>query len=231
MAWFVECPFCHKSVFRWFYSWHQSGHTALREDGQMNEHVTLAPEQRYEGSLDGVPQAYRHAKCGVTTGMPEEIIRSYLVNPLTYNDSSFCCGCGTYVISSDLNWIETGEAVMSYMGRLRSDYVKTHFDIDPGKAEIVLTPSALVELQSIKKQMEESSFITLELIRTELDVQYKLDALPEWNRQTHDLLHLPGIDIIVKKRQRKRLSGTIVHFQESPQKGFAIGRLCLWNNA
>ena len=47
MAWFVECPFCHKSIFRWFYSWHESGHTQRCPDGQMNEHVTLAPEKRF----------------------------------------------------------------------------------------------------------------------------------------------------------------------------------------
>jgi hypothetical protein len=133
MAWFIECPFCHKSVFRWFYSWHESGHTALRPDGQMNEHVTLSREERYAGSLDGVPQAYRHAKCGVATGMPEEVIRSYLVDPLTYNDSSFCCGCGTYVVSSDLTWVETGETVMSYMGKLRSSFLKERFAIDTSR--------------------------------------------------------------------------------------------------
>jgi hypothetical protein len=102
MGWFIECPFCHKSVFRWFYGWHESGHTERRADGQMNEHVTLEPQKRFEGSLKGVPQAYRHSKCGGVTGMPEEIIRTYLVNPLTYNDSTFCCGCGDYIISSEL---------------------------------------------------------------------------------------------------------------------------------
>jgi hypothetical protein len=148
MAWFVECPFCHKSVFRWFYSWHESGHTQRRPDGQMNEHVTLAPEQRFEGSLEGVPKVYRHSTCGVATGMPEEIIRTYLVAPLTYNDSSFCCGCGDYVIGSELTWVETGENVMAYTARLRSDYLRTTFGIDPLATEIVLTPGTAEALRA-----------------------------------------------------------------------------------
>ena len=65
----------------------------------MNDHVTNAPDERYRGSLDGVPRTYRHSRCGGGTGMPEEIIRSYLANPLLYNDRSFCCRCGDYVDS------------------------------------------------------------------------------------------------------------------------------------
>jgi hypothetical protein len=47
----------------------------------MKDHVTVHPTGRFKGSLRGVPQVYRHPKCGVATKMPEEIIRSYLVNP------------------------------------------------------------------------------------------------------------------------------------------------------
>ena len=43
--------------------------------------ITVHPTGSYKGSLKVVPQAYRHPKCGVATKMPDEIVRSYLVNP------------------------------------------------------------------------------------------------------------------------------------------------------
>ena len=227
MAWFIECPFCHKSVFRWFYSGHESGHTERRADGQMNEHVTLAPEKRFEGSLDGVPQAYRHAKCGVATGMPEEIIRTYLVDPLTYNDSSFCCGCSNYVNSSDLFWMETNESVMSYMSRLRSEHVRTRYGIDSSRAEITFTPEAIRQLRSIQAQVGQPSYLVLRLIQLEMDVNYKLDMIPHWDQEVDDLVRQTEMDVVVRKDQRKRLKGTIVHYNLSG-RGFVIGRLYPW---
>jgi len=226
MSWFVECPFCHKSVFRWFYSWHESKHTARRADGQMSEHITAAPDRRYDGPLDGVPQAYRHAKCGVTTGMPLEIIRTYLVHPLMYNDSSFCCGCGDYVISSELVWIETGESVMSYMCKLRADYVKEEFGIDPASSEIILTPSALEKIRSIAGQAA-NPLLALEMIQRDSDINYKLDVATDWNRQREELIDLGDVGIIVPKDQRQRLAGTIIHYNQTPQ-GFTIARIAPW---
>jgi hypothetical protein len=99
---FVPCPYCHRLVFRFFYSGHKAKHTARRPDGQHNEYVTLHPTGRYQGSLAGVPQCYRHPKCGVVTRMPEEIIRSYLVNPFLYGARSFCCGCGAHIPEEEL---------------------------------------------------------------------------------------------------------------------------------
>jgi hypothetical protein len=54
-----------------------------------------------------VPSVYVHRKCGVTTGMPEEIVRSYLRNPYMYlADATFCCGCGTHVPFRECTWTE-----------------------------------------------------------------------------------------------------------------------------
>jgi hypothetical protein len=123
---FVRCPYCHKLVFRFFYSGHVAKHKALRPDGQQNEYVTLHPSGRYEGSLDGVPQCYRHAKCGVVTRMPEEIIRSYLVNPFLYGAGSFCCGCGEHIPEEELFWYETGQNMAEYTRQLREAYIRKY---------------------------------------------------------------------------------------------------------
>ena len=117
---FKECPFCHKNIFVLLYPFHVMRHTILRSDGQMHDHITLKENKRYIGSLDGIPQVYYHSKCGGETGMPEEIIRSYLVKPDMYSDLSFCCGCGRYIPYKELYWVETGECLADYFKNLRS---------------------------------------------------------------------------------------------------------------
>lgn len=119
---FEECPFCHKNVFVLFFRSHIAKHTKLLSDGQMTDHMTQAEEKRYQGSLDGIPQVYKHPKCGGRTGMPEEIIRSYLVDPFMYSDRSFCTGCGDYVDTDELFWVETGESLYDYNQRLRREH-------------------------------------------------------------------------------------------------------------
>lgn len=128
---FVRCPFCHKLVFRPFYPGHRAKHTQLRPDGQMSEHMTVHPKGRYQGSLEGVPRGYRHPLCEVATGMPEEIIRSYLVNPFLYSDSSFCCGCNDYVPCEELFWIETDECLADYFEKLKEEYLRAHGEPPP----------------------------------------------------------------------------------------------------
>jgi hypothetical protein len=128
---FISCPFCHKRVFRFFYASHKAKHTAPLADGQMKDHVTVHPTGRYKGSLKGVPRAYRHPKCGTATKMPEEIIRSYLVNPFLYGGGSFCCGCNDYVPESALFWVETGQCMADYNRELQEEYVRVHGEPPP----------------------------------------------------------------------------------------------------
>ncbi len=128
---FVRCPFCHKLVFRLFYEGHKRQHTKLRDDGQMTEHITVHPEGRYQGSLKGVPTAYRHDRCGGVTGMPEEIVRSYLVNPFLYSGGSFCCGCEDYRPYRELFWVETGECLDDYFQKLQDQYLREHGEPPP----------------------------------------------------------------------------------------------------
>jgi hypothetical protein len=123
---FIRCPFCHKLVFRFFYPGHEAKHTTLLPDGQMTDHVTVHPTGRYKGSLKGVPQTYLHQKCGIVTRMPEEIIRSYLVNPFLYGGGSFCCGCNDYVGENELFWHETGQCLADYQRELQEEYIRVH---------------------------------------------------------------------------------------------------------
>lgn len=118
----IHCPFCHEEVDSTAYAAHEAEHLKLRADGQQSEYVTLPPEQRADGSLDGVPQVYRHNKCGELTGMPEEIIRSYLQNPYLYlADRTFCCGCSKHVPLKECVWVETGEDLQTYTNALRAE--------------------------------------------------------------------------------------------------------------
>ena len=118
----VRCEFCHEYVEKSEYDAHVEEHMKLRPDGQQSEYVTLPEEERAAGSLHGVPQVYVHQKCGAATGMPEEIIRSYLQNPYLYlADKTFCTGCGKHVWNRECEWTETGENLQEYMDRLRAE--------------------------------------------------------------------------------------------------------------
>jgi hypothetical protein len=117
----TRCPFCHEYIDASVYAEHEAEHMKLKPDGQQSEYVTLPPEERADGSLDGVPQIYVHQKCGAHTGMPEEIIRSYLQNPWLYlADRTFCCGCGVHVPFRECVWVDTGEDLQSYTDKLRA---------------------------------------------------------------------------------------------------------------
>ncbi len=119
----VECPYCHKLIPEREFEAHVAYHRADRGDGQNRDYATLRPDLRDQDDLTGVPQVYMHLKCRTGTGMPEEIVRTYLVNPWFYNsDRTFCCGCSTHVPLSECVWTETGENVQQYMNKLRAAY-------------------------------------------------------------------------------------------------------------
>ena len=123
---FVDCPFCHKRILRFLYASHRLSHTKRLADGQMTDHITVHPTGRYQGSLKGIPRSYRHSACGGGTVMPEEIVRSYLVNPFLYSDRSFCCGCNDYRPQKELFWIETGQSLDEYFRQLKTEYIKVY---------------------------------------------------------------------------------------------------------
>jgi Protein of unknown function (DUF3239) len=121
---FTHCRFCHETVFLPFYVNHLSKHIERREDGQMKDHITVCPEQRYQGLITQVPQIYIHEYCQSSTKMPEEIIRSYLANPFLYNQYTFCTGCNDYVHQSLLFWHETGQSLADYFDDLQQEYYR-----------------------------------------------------------------------------------------------------------
>lgn len=82
----------------------------------------LPPDQQFAASLDGTPRVYRHAKCGVDTEMPEEVIRSYLADPWLYNDWIWCCGCEDNIRQQDLTWTESGQKLSDYFAELRAQH-------------------------------------------------------------------------------------------------------------
>ncbi len=123
---FIRCAFCHKIIFLPLYPMHKEKHTKSLADGQMTEHITIHPELRYQGGLDAVPQTYIHKHCGGVTRMPEEIIRSYLVNPFLYNEYTFCCGCNNYVHQKELYWCETEQCLAGYFQELQQEYIRLH---------------------------------------------------------------------------------------------------------
>lgn len=115
------CPYCHEQVESSQFAAHCAQHEMLKADGQQEDYVTLPPEQRTAASLENEPQVYQHLKCGGATQMPEEIVRSYLVNPYLYlADKTFCTGCGTHVPNSECIWIDTGEDLQTHIDRLRA---------------------------------------------------------------------------------------------------------------
>jgi hypothetical protein len=101
----------------------------------MTDHITVHSTGRYQGPLEGIPQVYVHPKCGVGTRMPEEIVRSYLVNPFLYSSRTFCCGCNDYVEQKELFWHETGLCLGIYFHDLQQEYLQKHGQPPPGAAE------------------------------------------------------------------------------------------------
>ncbi|NLS96888.1 MAG: hypothetical protein GXX96_32530 [Planctomycetaceae bacterium] len=118
----VRCPYCHEYVPQSQYGRHEQQHLRLQEDGQQAEYATLPPEEREVSTdLTSAPRWYRHKKCGQVTGMPEEIIQTYLTNPWFYlSDKTFCTGCGKHVRLRECVWEETGENLQTYNDRLRA---------------------------------------------------------------------------------------------------------------
>lgn len=118
----IRCEFCHQYFEKTAYFTHREQHLELRTDGQQNDYATLPPEEREVGDLSDVPKIYIHQRCGAATGMPLEIIRSYLINPyMYYSDQTYCAGCAEHIPNRECEWTETGENLQVYMNRLRAE--------------------------------------------------------------------------------------------------------------
>ncbi len=118
----TRCPECFEFIPTEQLQSHREQHRGKAEDGQYNHYPTLPPEKQFQGPLTDVPRNYLHRKCGAVTGMPEPIIRTYLVNPFFYGYSSFCCGCNKHVPVKELVWTETKQNVMEYYRELQKPF-------------------------------------------------------------------------------------------------------------
>lgn len=210
---FRRCPFCHRWVLSWFYSSHEKKHTRLREDGQMTDHITAPAQERYSGSLDGVPQSYLHPLCGVVTQMPEEIIRTYLANPMTYTDGSFCCGCEDYIDSSQLVWDETDEVVMDYMGRLRLNYCREVLGmcLSDRPTGITITARAAQQMEALIRKIGAEVVLTI-IFPTPEQTGFRIGFRhPNEDGSTRRFTS-HGIDIELDKEDAKQANGIVIDF-------------------
>jgi Fe-S cluster assembly iron-binding protein IscA len=162
--------------------------------------------------------------------MPEEIIRSYLVDPLLYNDGTFCCGCGAYVYSGDLTWVETGEVVLDYMGRLRAEHLARELGTTPAdllRRRVVVTPRAARAIGRLGAELKlrEPYYLALGCSREGAEVQYGVDLAPTYDPEREAVLESSGVRVVVAKGQAEDLSGTVVDYREGPEAGFQICRL------
>lgn len=120
------CNFCHQYIPRSEMREHHEEHVRLQDDGQHTDYPTLEPEFRAsEEELKDAPKWYIHTKCkgepDAMTGMPDDIIQTYLVNPWFYlADRTYCCGCEKHVPLRECVWSETGEDLQTYTNRLRA---------------------------------------------------------------------------------------------------------------
>jgi hypothetical protein len=224
----VRCPYCHELIPQASYASHEQQHTRRKPDGQMADHITNAPDRRYQGSLDAVPQVYRHARCGGRTGMPEEIIRSYLANPLLYADRTFCTGCGDYVNSAELTWVETAENLMDYSGRLRAEYLERACGIsraEQRKQVVVVTPRGADAISHIARRNGLPAPYSLSLRLAPGKTGYECKVKGGWDPAAETVLRSAGVQIIVPTDQVEQLRGTIVHYATPPRAGFLMSRL------
>ncbi len=224
----MRCPYCHELIPQASYASHEQQHTRRKPDGQMTDHVTNAPDQRYLGSLEGVPQVYRHARCGGRTGMPEEIIRSYLANPLLYADRTFCTGCGDYINTAELTWVETGENLMDYSGRLRSEHLERAYGItraEQQKLVVVVTPRGADAVSHIAERNGFPTPYTLSLKLAAGKAGYECKVKSGWDPAVETALRTAGVQVVVPTAQLEQIRGTTVHYATPPKQGFMLLRL------
>lgn len=89
-------------------------HRNLKPNGQQNDYVVLAEEERAKGFVRPVRRSYKHLKCGVVTTMGQTLAETYARDPSFYS-GTFCCGCGTHFTfgkpDGDFVWDGTNEKV------------------------------------------------------------------------------------------------------------------------
>lgn len=88
-------------------------HRNLKPNGQQQDYVVLAEEERAKGFVRPVRRTYVHTKCGVATTMSQTIAETYARDPYFYS-GTFCCGCGAHFpvgLTGEFVWDGTTEKV------------------------------------------------------------------------------------------------------------------------
>lgn len=70
-------------------------HRKLKPNGQQQDYVVLAEEERAKGFVRPVRRTYVHQKCGVATTMGQTLAETYARQPDFYS-GTFCVGCGKH---------------------------------------------------------------------------------------------------------------------------------------
>ena len=88
-------------------------HRNLKPNGQQNDYVVLAEEERAKGFVRPVRRSYKHLKCGGVTTMGQSLAETYARQPDFYS-GTFCCDCGTHFpvgADGEFVWQGTNEKV------------------------------------------------------------------------------------------------------------------------
>lgn len=171
---------------------------------------------------------YRHRACGVCTQMPEEIIRSYLVDPLLYGDSSFCCGCGIYVYGDELEWTETGERLVDYSARLRRDYLRDTLRIALPPAStggLIVTPAVAKGLRAAAERYNVGPdyYLAVSVSREASELKYVANLVLGRDPKTETAVVTGGMAVIVPNEQVEFFKGVVVDYRPEGN-GFSCGR-------
>lgn len=70
-------------------------HRNLKPNGQQQDYVVLAEEERAKGFVRPVRRTYVHEKCGSATTMGQTLAETYARQPDFYS-GTFCVGCGKH---------------------------------------------------------------------------------------------------------------------------------------
>lgn len=70
-------------------------HRNLKPNGQQQDYVVLAEEERAKGFVRPVRRTYVHEKCGAATTMGQTLAETYARQPDFYS-GTFCVGCGSH---------------------------------------------------------------------------------------------------------------------------------------
>ena len=88
-------------------------HRNLRPNGQQQDYVVLAEEERAKGFVRPVRRSYKHLKCGGVTTMAQTIAETVARDPDFYS-GTFCCACRAHFptgADGEFVWDGTNEKV------------------------------------------------------------------------------------------------------------------------